>query len=106
MSDKNEFVDTIDWSTGESIYKPKKAKGVPLFYLILVAIVILFLIIFLIYLMSKDSDLNALDMMKNSEYLYYSDDLGDSISVIEDSIIGDDLGDSIIGEDSIIGDGI
>ena len=96
MTDKDDFVNTIDWSTGESIYKPRKQKGIPLFYLIIISIVILFLIIFFIYLMSGGSDLEALDMMKNSEYLYYSDDLGedftlDSIHDISDQSINDSV---------------
>ena len=95
MSDNEEdtFEDTIEWASGGTNTYKRESKGIPLFYLILGAIAIIFLIILLIYLAGRNPDktnLNALSMMQNNDYVYdidpgYNDPGYNDIDNIDDN---------------------
>ena len=69
------FQDTFNWATTNSNGKKIRLKGVPIFYLIIGAVIILILIILIVYLIGRDPDeQDALDMMTDDQYLYYNED--------------------------------
>ena len=81
MDDKNNsttFQDSIEWATIETERLSNRSKGIPVFYLVLGAIIVLILVILIIYLIARDpdEDISALDMMKNDD-VYDSDNDND-----------------------------
>lgn len=87
------FQDTIEWAALESERKGTRSKGIPLFYLVIGAIIVLILLILIVYLASRnpDKDTGALDMMKDDKYVFDGEDsYGESDIVYEGSEIFED----------------
>lgn len=80
MSDEITFNETLKWADNE--ITPSKSKSIPLFYLVLGSVVIMVVIILILYLAGRNkkkkrkttSELKALNMMKDDEHVYNSDD--------------------------------
>ena len=68
------FQDTVKWADNKFDGKNTRSKGIPIFYLIIGAVIILILIILIIYLIGRNpEEEDALDMMKDKKYLYDED---------------------------------
>ena len=95
MSDEKNvtFQDTVEWATTESAQRGTRSKGIPVFYLVIGAIIILTLVILIIYLVGRnpDEEIDALGMMKDDKYLFDGEDSYDgSFSEDGDSGIYDE----------------
>jgi len=73
------FQDTIEWANMKSEVKNIRPRGIPFFYLIIGAVIILILIILIVYLIGRNPEEDALEMMKDDKYLY-DDDIYDDYS--------------------------
>jgi len=92
------FQDTIEWAVTDSARRGTRSKGIPIFYLIVGAIVFLILVILIIYLAGRNpgKEMDALEMMKDNKYIFNEDDSYDE-SIAEDN--------SVIYEDEYSGEG-
>jgi len=103
------FQDTIEWASLQGDRKVSRGGGMPIFYLVLGAVVILILLILIVYLTGRnpDNDMDTLDMMGDSKYILYDNDTEYEVDGDGDAY-GDayehDLGDEYYEDDTGIDD--